>query len=501
MNYSSIIRGIWSTYPKNREHQEHQESSDSGPLLDLVKHFYHEPSGLHNEGVWHNCLMAINYYCYCQSRENGNESENNQKEVHFNEKVKQAMNKVVKSVIELNFDRESRMFHQRTETDIWSHADAKHNMLLAQLYQRTEHVDRVFKLISQVVALLMNTIVIWKQESGSDNGDDDKDQSLSSLCDDPNEQLCAIHRLFYNEKHGMYLTKKQYVSPTTTEAGDEPQEKVEHSYFRAVDHALLLIAIVLMEAKGVALHLSNEKNEIISYDQLKDNLRRVLLHEFGFNGVETIRGYIVKMDDKEQEEEKKLSQRAHRFLWQEIWVYLALLISSPDPSKDPAVRQGVEQFFDVYLNEENGLLYNELKPETYALDTLKTGWINDWRDAQGKKRSVYISPITNYFFNTYTGDNALAYGLLRACESYGCDWLAQNHKIQQFMQTNFHQGMTERLIVTNQEAEKDDGQCALLGVCDLHHSSAIWSNSEYLFALQFLAHIRQFLSTTNKNNH
>ena len=458
---SQIIKGIWATYPSSNNNNNN--NCNHHELLDLVLNFYHEPSGLHNEGVWHNCLMAINYYYHLHHK-------NDEQQQELQQEIKNAMSKVVNSVIRLNYDNMTHMFHQRTETEWWSHENAASNAHLLQLYHRTEHRDHVYKLVSQVIALLMNTIVLYPSRSKNNNKKENDVCSMNS----PSEQLREIHELFYHEQHQMYVTKIRHV-PQHDHVGDD-HVRVE-PYFRAVDHALLLIAVVVMESKGIPLLLSTSD----SYDHIKGELRRILLEEFGFGHVSNIKSYI-DMDKKDKKPNC-------RFLWQDVWVYLALLISSNDDddiiNNNSVIQEGVENFFSQFMNDHNGLLYGEPKPETYDLNTLDTRWISVKSGTE--KRMVYVSPNTNYFFNCYTGDNAILFGLLKACESYGCTWINTNEQIQRFMNNHFQEMLRDRAVTS------EDQQKTLFAISDMMHSTAIWSNSELLFAIHFIRNIKEIL--------
>jgi hypothetical protein len=138
-----IVRGVWSTFstpvPIPAYHKTpttpttapdlgknlfvtNKENNDDG--LHLISQFFHAPSCLHNEGVWHNCLMGINYVLLSQKCQTHQEE--------YSEKYK----KLSDSLYELNFDEKAYLFRNRTHSTHWNH-ETSHCTFISYQYSRS----------------------------------------------------------------------------------------------------------------------------------------------------------------------------------------------------------------------------------------------------------------------------------------------------------------------------------------------------------------------------
>lgn len=438
-----IVQNIWLTY-------------DDSKTLDLVENYYHKPTGLHNEGVWHNCVMMANYYLLLEQQEEI--SARSSEESAISGELFCAMCKVSKSLVELNYDSDCNLFKQRTETEYWSHENAKNNSHLLQLYQRTEHNEQVFKLISNTIALLSYSLL------------SDANAKYAELVERYDMRVTTIdlqslaHQIltsFFNEQEGAYSTKIKLPA-------SNPYNRESH--FKAADHALLLIALIVMESKCIPL----PETVTQSYCDLKQLLRSSLLNKFGFRHPDTIKSYINpegSSDDKEK----------YRFLWQDVWVLLALALTTSGASDDVALQQLVRNIVDVYSNEDNNLFYCEPKPSLYSRElekrTITHGTLTE---------HVYISPQTNFFYNCYTGDNALLYGFLDSLQKSGkLQWSCSDKKDAQrkdFVDRFLHKAFFH--FIETQFKLNDD--IKKLNISEVMRKSALWANSEFVFSFTFL---------------
>eukprot|EP01100_Stratorugosa_tubuloviscum_P006326 TRINITY_DN2738_c1_g1_i4.p1 TRINITY_DN2738_c1_g1~~TRINITY_DN2738_c1_g1_i4.p1 ORF type:complete len:112 (-),score=31.76 TRINITY_DN2738_c1_g1_i4:11-346(-) len=99
-NLETIVTSIWDSYLPFVEKSK----------IDPFNCFYHQSSGLHNEGNWHNSIMGIVYVkLYEQTK----------KEIY-----KQATIKLANSLFELNFDLTTKTFRMRTHSVYFDHSTA-----------------------------------------------------------------------------------------------------------------------------------------------------------------------------------------------------------------------------------------------------------------------------------------------------------------------------------------------------------------------------------------
>src|SRR5690349_21530726 len=122
-----IVRGVWSTYTKpmpipsyHKTPTTPQPENNANSLfvgakennafgLNLISQYYHAPSSLHNEGVWHNCLMGMNYIQLAQRNENRSAE------------YKRTCEQLATSLYKLNFDDQTSLFRNRTHSEYWNH--------------------------------------------------------------------------------------------------------------------------------------------------------------------------------------------------------------------------------------------------------------------------------------------------------------------------------------------------------------------------------------------
>jgi hypothetical protein len=435
----SVVYGVWNTYDTRR--------TNKNKPLDLVSNYYHEETGLHNEGVWHNALMMMNYYLLLLTTAKDDDDK---------QYLSDALIKVTNSLIELNYDSTGTLlFKQRTETEYWSHENANNNTHLLQLYERTDHT--VFKLMSNSIALLAYSLVNDKVEQ------DKIDLKLF---------LSQILKYFHDDQHELYFTKVKIVNNNARIIQDD------HNYFKACDHAVLLIALIVME------HRQIELPENLLYSNLKKQLRDCILNKFGYHSYKTINTYY--------EPNRSDNKIAKRFLWQDIWVYISLLISSSDPSNDKLIRDGVVDLFNMFYNEQNGLLYGDPKPELYDQTQLASKSVTA---DDGSTRTVYISPQSNFYYNCYTGDNSLLYGLLSLCESYGCSWIHDHPSIKQFMTCDYEKFINKQFENNNTSRDlfKNKFPTKYLSISETIANQALWPHSEFLLSMLFVRNLKQLL--------
>lgn len=287
-----VIRAIWSTYGIR--------SQTDSSKLHLMHSYFHEPTALHNEGVWHNCLMGMNYLKLGQ--------------LTHNETYTIVGRRMAQSLLALNFDREKYLFRARTVSGHWDTESTK--------WPHMTNYDQGYKLTHQIIALIFYSFLY---NQSSENGrssvvhmmDDQQSLDLLRLQD-------AIHTNFLNAERNLY--RRELLQD------DNSNEKTE--YFRAMDHALLYIAQQRMKCVGMPMNQSLANTDFAS----------ILLDTFRYNDLKHSITYI-RTCDKEKESRNDIPEGhlPHHFSWQDAWIIMALTMSKRAP-----LTALVNDFFTYY---------------------------------------------------------------------------------------------------------------------------------------------------------
>jgi len=192
---AKVVDSLWRTFDAFQEANLPKDGQD-GDAKDTkllgIDVLYHQPSGLYSEGNWHNCLVGISLVkLYEKTRD---------------EKYKREYNKLAFSLFDLNFDEKTNSMRQRTHTPYpsWSHetGNVHHDRYLQPSPEK--------KLAGQAMA-----IIFW-----------------SYLRDNPAfvEQYNKLSDSFVSNFWSSDTIKWiSYINST--------------DYFRALDHALAILAL------------------------------------------------------------------------------------------------------------------------------------------------------------------------------------------------------------------------------------------------------------------
>ncbi|KAL0484460.1 hypothetical protein AKO1_005151 [Acrasis kona] len=260
-----IIEGVWSTYkfPAVEDTKNHKlifpETNPQG--LDLKHQYFHEPSCLHNEGVWHNCMMGLNYVLASKTQ------------LRINEKSEAVNESLHKNLKQLNYDFERNLFRNRTHSPYWDHSTIK---IKARPFGKHYEQDDTHCLNTNALS-----IIYW---SFLTQGNIDIEHMWES-----------IQKTFYCEEFNLY-------------------KKVPNvQKYRAIDHAILLLAAHLH-----CLALINDSRRQFLQKLILD-LTNVLLNVFNYADPDLIKSYVVPCEN-----ENKNSSRIQRFAWQDTWIAITL---------------------------------------------------------------------------------------------------------------------------------------------------------------------------------
>ena len=209
--------------------------------LSLTANMYARTSGLHNEGVWHNCIMGIVYHWLSEVEKPAEEYE-------------EALRKLSTSLFENSFDTVEGALKQRVWTACWDHRPE----IIEKLYK--PHFWKASdekKASSQSMAVIMYSFL-----RGSENG---------------NRMYQAMTAKFLD----LFLDGDVWISSTT------------RRHHRAVDQALCLLACLRM----LKVH---QEGDPIPADRLRDvivSTRERILDTFGFASPRTALSYLENEEE------------------------------------------------------------------------------------------------------------------------------------------------------------------------------------------------------------
>lgn len=370
---------------------------------------YHSPSGLYNEGVWHNCIAG-----YALLR-----LHSITKEDRFYERALV----LSKSLLSTHFDAKKRAFRQRVHTPYWSHDDSR----ISRLYKPhfwAESFD--CKSASQAAAISFFSLL------------------YEHIPNDVSRVVRPFIRNFFDFERKIWISS------------------LDHSRrARAVDQALCLIACLhvrhLVEQRDIAFQSgvegADDDHHMIDLppgwdlDLVISETRKTLLDRFGYSDVNSCSAYISWID----EGEATLSGVKERYSWQEIWIALALLKSSPHPQQDHALSALLSDMAQQYMNEK-GLI------------------------AATPIASTVAEASSDGALHFYAGDNAL-WILLAYC--------VEQADIHGIGFPNFRDAdMSFDTYVQNILL---DPSRSLLRVSDRDRLPALWANTEYALVESWIA--------------
>lgn len=341
--------------------------SCSSPVpLNLETDFYDPTTGLHSEGVWHNCLVGM---ASVKLAEVLQEEKDDGQEHYLMDALR-----IADSLWGHSWDGVS--FQRRSWSGLWDHSrlqeGADNPPVQANYYRAsTEH-----RCIQHGVALMFWSNLIRNHYLQS------QDNESCYRC---HAQYKLVAKQFLHEywdestKKWRTVSKSQgggMVSRKSASAGAPAAGvDVEAPYYRAVDQAIGLLACLEM--------MKDDNNELVDNELVVDIVRstvQTLLSDFGYQNEKECVTYI--------------GLERNRNLWHDGWVALALVSCAqtcPDcwPEGSDAQSQVgllLDRLREVYTDEESGTMWH-------------------WPTAQkpGKKNGNV----------RYAGDNALWYAICR----------------------------------------------------------------------------------------
>lgn len=291
-----VIRAIWST--------NGIRSQTDSSKLHLMHSYFHEPTALHNEGVWHNCLMGMNYLKMGQMTHNGTYTN--------------VGRRMAQSLLALNFDRERYLFRARTISGHWDTESTK--------WPHMTNYDQGYKLTHQIIALIFYSFLYSQSSENFPNGrssvvqlDDQHSLDLLRLQD-------TIHNHFLNAERKLYRRE-------LLQDGNSIGEKAE--YFRAMDHALMYIAQQRMKCAGMPMNQAFANTDFES----------ILLDTFRYDDLNHSMAYIRTCDKEDMVSTNDIPEGhlPHHFSWQDAWIIMSLTMSKRAP-----VNVLLNDFFSYY---------------------------------------------------------------------------------------------------------------------------------------------------------
>jgi hypothetical protein len=369
-----ILRHVWNStlLPS--------AGSSAPPLLSLIDHMYHAPSGLHSEGVWHNLSLILAY---------------------LRLQLPERAYLTASSLYALNYDSQHHAWRQRTWSPYWDHQLDNLPRHFKKSHYEENHQHRL-----GANAL---SIIVWRALAA------EKPEPFAPQWQMLTSSFCD---LFYDASLGLWKSATEKVS------------------YRAVDHALAYCALRVMR--------QHDRNSD-KLESLMKATRNTLLTTFGYgqaldNGDWTlVRSYYHHPDRSSSASDAENAQL--RFLWQEIWVLLALLDDTPRAQ-----------------SLMRALIRDYLQPSTNLLTS----------EPLYRGKTCYHTDLP-----AYTGDDALFGMTVR--------WM---HKRGIFpadvqSQVDTWQAAYDAAIESENVYRSPDG--TLFG-SNLFAEKGIWANSEYAFA-------------------
>ncbi len=280
-----IKKGIWGTY------------SSSTQKLHPIHNYFHAPSGLHNEGVWHNYIMGLSYYLCLPLYKHSDPS--------FCKELEEVLEKVNTNVWKLNFDEKLNLFKSRSNSGYWDHsvkqAEQKSNATAdgiskEKVFLVTENEEK--KCIANCIAGLFYACY-----------------STQSPVLDPMALFQTIQKEFYNSQYQLFCSKLE-----------------KRTHFRAVDHALLALLAVKLKQDSVVQTLVNN-----------------ICNDFEFKNLANKDTSLQTCNYIDGE-----TKNNSPFLWQDSWILIGLIVAtkylaSSVPTTATVLHQMILNTYDKYL--------------------------------------------------------------------------------------------------------------------------------------------------------
>uniref|UniRef100_A0A7S1BY36 Uncharacterized protein n=1 Tax=Corethron hystrix TaxID=216773 RepID=A0A7S1BY36_9STRA len=362
--------------------EQSSSSSRNGALLDIERDFYDASTGLHSEGVWHNCMggmAALQLRRNLLVRGSKSPSSSSSRSHHYRDDA----HRIAESLFEHSWDGTS--FRRRSWSGNWDHSK-----LLASPFattgDATDVVQPNYYMESSEHRCIQHAIALafWSMLAREHRG------SGSAIL---SQQALILDRFvdqFWNGKRWTTVSRTQGSGTTLRLSASSGTAKTSSSlngtYFRAVDQAIAVLAL------SEHIKLLDSSKDIISHKDERDRMVRLVeatcedlldnVDGFGYCNLSNARTY--------------LGIDRNRNFWHEGWVMLALASATQNIWPMDARGGRLE------------MLWNGLKERYTAGDTAdatstagETFW--HWPLSQKDAKSNV----------QYCGDNVLAYAVRR----------------------------------------------------------------------------------------
>jgi len=372
-----------------------EESSTT--LLDLETDFYDPSTGLHSEGIWHNCLVGIASLKLLKLSKKLNNK--------LGKKVKSEslfVKKIAESLWKYSWDGTS--FQRRVHSGLWDHSKLNNNDTTTIHQSNYYKESKEHRCIQHGMAVIFWSMLVRHfNEKKEDNIYNEQYKVISK----------SFLREFWDEDTKRWLTiSRTQGGGTVQRASASSGEKaratenisndntsLSYYYYRAVDQAVACLACLSMLQQEEQIDIAERLKKIIQttcQELLSSNA-------FGYGDEKTTRSYI--------------GLDRNRNFWHDGWVMLALLyardfIIIDNHKKDEttaATQKGQSNDNDVTINilrplllrliDRYGKQCDENEPLSSSFDGTVWHWSKAFKDESGNVR--------------YCGNNALLYCILR----------------------------------------------------------------------------------------
>ena len=430
------------------------DTPSSRSKLDLETNFYDASTGLHSEGVWHNCMAGIASLKLQHSQQHDQQHSSNNHN-HYDNAVRTA-----DSLFRCSWDGTS--FRRRTWSGNWDHSrlqltdtDTGTDLVVQANYYKESSEHRC---IQHAIALVFWSILAQEETSGNSN--------TNTNTDIRSQQSLIANRFvdeFWNGRHWTTISQTQgsgtslrpsASSGVATKSTSTPDEQplLETPYVRAVDQAMAVLACLqhlqLLDSdakKTENVDTSADANERDRIVRLIQATCKNLLDEkdgFGYNDLSGAQTY--------------LGLNRNRNFWHEGWVMLALTLARdyiwPMDTQEGCLK----------------ILWKGLQ-ERYTIANAAATSTDQENGTGATIRHWPVSEKDIEYNVRYCGDNALAHAIrrnMRFNDNDDVDVDADDDAFWSFI------GMLRS------ENKRDDNACQLASVADVYTQVRLHPNTE-----------------------
>uniref|UniRef100_A0A7S4AQS0 Uncharacterized protein n=1 Tax=Pseudo-nitzschia australis TaxID=44445 RepID=A0A7S4AQS0_9STRA len=446
--------------------------------LDLETNFYDISTGLHSEGVWHNCMAGI-ASLQLQHSQHDDQQQHSNNHNNYDHAVRTA-----DSLFRCSWDGTS--FRRRIWSGNWDHsrlqltdADTGTDIVHQANYYKESSEHRC---IQHAIALVFWSILAQEERSGSANSNTNTGTNANT---DIRFQQSLIANQFVDEFwNGRYWTtisqtqgsgttlRPSASSGVATKSTSPPDEQplLETPYVRAVDQAMAVIACLQhlqlldndakkMENIDAAVDAdanANERDRIVRLIQTTCNNILDDKEGFGYNNLSSAQTY--------------LGLNRNRNFWHEGWVMLALTLAR-EYIWPIDTQEGCLKTLWKSLQER----YTITNTATAAATTTITGQ----EDGTGATIWHWAMSEKDIEYNVrYCGDNALAYAIRRNMRFNSKSLTSNDNDDVDVDAAAADDAFWTFIGMLRSENKSDDNECQLASVADVYTQVRLHPNTE-----------------------